>query len=542
MSSGLDTDEDSDANTEFDSFVGDSDAYCEIDDDPLFPDEVKKDSHDEVLHLRSENEKLKRCLENLEKQKKETKAEDEDKYFVASDLAANKIVALGKQIRELSAKLAVAENRAKAAESKLEQLKVEKEKQKDPEEVQANPDEIKELTDKLSATSAKLCESRNQVQQLKHELKIAHKALSSEIGENVSIQTALSSGWRGRAQQIISLQKKLSEFTEKYPNAGVIDRVSLSSQIAERKADQEKQSCLQKEVSSLKVELDDYKRKLDASKARIKVLSAELIVVKQRATSLSEKSSHDDNLLQSLMNQITILEERNKVKEQNINSRLEQQLNSLKQELNQEKVKNNQFTNIIQEKDTKLQELEAKLTDFKNSPFTWCGEGDRPLSRASSYEQGSCVSQSVSSGVNDVERIKLMELLSINARRLEDERRKFDKTQDQLRLERHKCVKLETKLNRLEMEKVGCPRSNGYHRSQKHGKSPPPGPSAIEFEQLKDRATLLQEKCLALESRLECLRREKEDDTFLFKSLLESNGNYGRDQIRRKLGSSASVP
>lgn len=86
------------------------------------------------------------------------------------------------------------------------------------EKKEENPDQIKILSDKLAATSKKLFEVKNLNIQLTNELKQANRLLSQEIGESFTSITNLShtnSNWRGRAQQIISLQQKLSELQDK---------------------------------------------------------------------------------------------------------------------------------------------------------------------------------------------------------------------------------------------------------------------------------------------------------------------------------------
>lgn len=53
---------------------------------------------------------------------------------------------------------------------------------------------------------------------LKNELKLANKILLHELGDNfISLQNYATNGanWRGRAQQIISLQQKNSELLER---------------------------------------------------------------------------------------------------------------------------------------------------------------------------------------------------------------------------------------------------------------------------------------------------------------------------------------
>uniref|UniRef100_A0A8C5IGS1 Uncharacterized protein n=1 Tax=Junco hyemalis TaxID=40217 RepID=A0A8C5IGS1_JUNHY len=74
-----------------------------------------------------------------------------------------------------------------------------------------NP-EVRALQEKLSTANVKVTEYRNQLQNLKQELKLTQKILAKEVGEDVNIQNLLtnSGSWRGRAQQIVLLQGKVS--------------------------------------------------------------------------------------------------------------------------------------------------------------------------------------------------------------------------------------------------------------------------------------------------------------------------------------------
>ena len=72
--------------------------------------------------------------------------------------------------------------------------------------------ELKTTSDKLGHANAKLGDYRTQIASLKQELKVCHKVLGSELGDSVNVQTLLNqpSGWKGRAQQILLLQQKVS--------------------------------------------------------------------------------------------------------------------------------------------------------------------------------------------------------------------------------------------------------------------------------------------------------------------------------------------
>ena len=61
-----------------------------------------------------------------------------------------------------------------------------------------------------------MAEQHNQCQVLKQELKLAQRVITKEVGDGVNISALISgtSGRRGRAQQIITLQSKLAELGE----------------------------------------------------------------------------------------------------------------------------------------------------------------------------------------------------------------------------------------------------------------------------------------------------------------------------------------
>ncbi|KAL1115677.1 hypothetical protein AAG570_005967 [Ranatra chinensis] len=143
---------------------------------------------DRVEALSDDNARLKRSLQEADRKLKlKCRAPSPVKGIGrSSDMAANKIVQLSKRVRELNAELAASHRRANSAEAKLLKHQTEPPaqeiKRSEPKE---SSEDLKKLTEKFNALNIKLCESRNQVQQLKRELKIAHK-VSSEFKSNFS--------------------------------------------------------------------------------------------------------------------------------------------------------------------------------------------------------------------------------------------------------------------------------------------------------------------------------------------------------------------
>lgn len=92
-------------------------------------------------------------------------------------------------------------------------------------------DQVKILSDKVATLTKKLFDQKNQNSTLSHDLKQANKLLSQEIGESFTGIYNLantSSNWRGRAQQIINLQEKLTEVQEKLSNSTGIKGIKKS--------------------------------------------------------------------------------------------------------------------------------------------------------------------------------------------------------------------------------------------------------------------------------------------------------------------------
>nr|CAD7454083.1 unnamed protein product [Timema tahoe] len=355
----------------------------------MFPEELNRSLREHIRILTDENGRLHRCLGERESELHiaNEKLECNEKRHIASslsvlsnqgqtsELAASKIVELSKKVRELSSEIEIHKRKCRMVEAKLAECcgagpnSEDKDIKPKQEEVDKDPNQVKLLTDKLQVTNQRLCESRNQCQALKQDLRMVQKALCSEAGENVSIHS-LSSNWRGRAQQIAALQQKLLETqeklndqTEKQVVANADNRACVAMKMLEkeRRVVQERTA---RELKERSVQLEDTKRRLDAGRARSKILEDELAGHKKRLATLLDKGKHDDQLISMLTGQLAALEKRCSNREdeaRRTNSRWEEDKQHLLQDITREKSKLENIESILAEKDVKIDQLEEKL-------------------------------------------------------------------------------------------------------------------------------------------------------------------------------------
>lgn len=143
----------------------------------------------------------------------------------SAGIISAKIADLCKQNRHLVAEVESYKTKKAALERKIMQLDIIKQENEKlniclckAESVNVNSDELKELNNKLTAINKKLYDSKNKNLELKNDILVATKILQQELGEKFTSIKELQNdvaGWKGRAQQIILLQAKVSELEEK---------------------------------------------------------------------------------------------------------------------------------------------------------------------------------------------------------------------------------------------------------------------------------------------------------------------------------------
>ncbi|XP_047136667.1 coiled-coil domain-containing protein 13 isoform X3 [Hydra vulgaris] len=251
--------------------------------------------NDELRELRDENGRLVKLINEKEEEIKiiRKRWNTENNFFILDEEmkciggnAASKIIFFSKKCKSLTAELESEKSKTKLLQGKLgclEEKAAVSNKKTHEEKVE------EDLRNKLNDAIKNCSNLRSEMENLKRELKVAHKVLSREVGEHVSFESLLSSGstWRGRQQQIVTLQSKKQE----------------------------------KQLQVVTEERDIFKEKNNAARIRNQVLSLELKNLKDQLKVCKEKNQHDDDLISALLGDQEYLKDENSRLKQKIKSR-----------------------------------------------------------------------------------------------------------------------------------------------------------------------------------------------------------------------------
>ncbi|XP_067871509.1 coiled-coil domain-containing protein 13 isoform X2 [Heterodontus francisci] len=618
---------------------------------------------EQIQELRDENGRLYKLLnernfeiKHLKKKREEDQLALAGTAGMAGDVAATKIVELSKRNRELTVANESLKSKVKQLGNKLQELQKEgtltdsqtlsaKEacgqtnKELSPRIQNGSPSDsldAKALQEKLSAANLKLVESRNQILSVKQELKMAHKVLANEVGEDVNVHHLLNNKgtWRGRAQQILILQKKIrdleshmglniqkgrsSELSVEEEMLGISGLRRLSNQEKNvayiRTLERERKEALEKmtgDYESLKKDHEELKNKFDGSKARNKVLSNELKILKSQVVTLLEKGKHDDELVGALLKQQKQMQEimgrlnQNESKNMDTKQNLSQQLNS---EAQKQGFLIGELKQMVTEREAKVKDLEeeikqlllkqhqekklsadhtvvnfpecrpssAQLDNFsgrstQNSLTAGNGLSGRPLSARSVSKMGHTLIESAATrppsgntlgkcasvnGIDikalqlqcteykafyqaaEVERDKLMELVTILQKRLEDSNDKVLEAEQKLLEQRRWSVTLEQQLGKAKLDagkthdkpanknkaSLSTSSSRQYQNLCGSGDLSPGRPLAIaldiQVEELNTRLAIQLDENEALKTALQSTLKAKEEDLKLYHDVM----------------------
>ncbi|CAG5114967.1 unnamed protein product [Candidula unifasciata] len=347
---------------------------------------------DQIRQLKDENGRLCKLLLEKDFEVRQIKKKiDENRNIcvdggLTNELAATKIIELSKKIRDLTAEKEAEKTRCKQLQKKCHDLQAQSlltpaTMSVETSAVRLHPNgerngdddgvDVKLLQDRLKQSETRATDFRNQCLSLRQELKVAHKVLCQEIGENINFQTLLneSSNWRGRAQQILALQGKVEELKallldgsatdgEKNTNAKRRQEEKYKDELRKMEKDRkEAQENTAIKLKNLEAENHSLLEKLDAGKARNHVLSNEIKTMKSQLQMLLKKSRNDDEFIDALMKQQSqlkqLLEDHNK--QQSQHEHLQQQ------QLQQMTVRSQHDHNIVEQLKTVAAQKEAQV-------------------------------------------------------------------------------------------------------------------------------------------------------------------------------------
>ncbi|XP_069634426.1 coiled-coil domain-containing protein 13 isoform X3 [Haliaeetus albicilla] len=433
---------------------------------------------------------------------------------------------------------------------------------------------------------------------------------------NIQSLLTNSGSWRGRAQQILVLQSKvrelenqlgqnktrtsLSEIDEEL--LALTDPRKLSAQeknlLKIRSLEKEKKETLEKltgEHDALQKSHEEVKKKLDASKARNKVLCSEVKTLKEQIVTLLEKGKHDDELIDALLSQQKQMQEILKhLSQQDEKNKESQQM--LGQHLNSEVQKQNclieQLRQMVAEREAKVKELEeeiGQLTLQKKSAHQGDGSGAAATPPSEhSEDPGFTLLKPLASGSNqvgrigsarlagtdspdlkvlqtqitehkalcqaaEVERDRLLELVTVLQKRVEEGSNKVLEAEKRLQEERRRCVILEQQLEKLQMDPGRSTSAQKRPLRSKTGQSASHSrltnvsdrkelsaaqlsklPLESQIEELSTRLVIQLDENEALKAALETTVRKKEEDFKLYQDTMDQVKDIFLQAIRQQ--------
>ncbi|XP_048517818.1 ERC protein 2 isoform X3 [Dendroctonus ponderosae] len=466
----------------------------------LFPDELSSCLKDQSAVFAQENAVLKRDLVGLEDKYAQMQVETESlknllhdrekvllpQFAASSQNVSSKIVELSKSYREKCSELEKYKTRCSKLQTQLQESKSREQPDKDPpkpavEKSEDSTAKEKQLQ-KLSAMTSKMLELKNANMQLNNELKQARKLLQQEIGQDMETLQANGS-WKGRAQIICDLVEKNKKLKEKLKNASADPQgARTDSHTNERISN--RVSSLENENHDLKTQLQCYKSKGESLKSRCQMLESEQQALKLRVQDVKERSASDLDLIASMSSQLAEAEhaKRSAVKEREL------EIAKLRLE---------------------IENLKAQVENYKTLMDGFKRSKDCREATTQNCQNTEEIGQSIAK--LEEQKLKLLELVKLHKKRIEDERSERQRCEQLLRMERQKSVRLESTVAKSELD-CAAPSRSRYSTPLNRN-------SEIS---LQDQLELAEENIKALQTRLQLEQGERRQDFQEFATILST--------------------
>lgn len=448
-----------------------------------------------------------------------------------------KIVELSKKNRLLHAELAAERNHSRQVEKQVkeavavqqehvQEARLQEDKGHSTEAEQNLQSQLTSLQEQLAQSKHKTTDYRNQCQILKQDLKLAHKVIAKEVGAGVTVSALLNSlsGWRGRSQQIITLQNKLFEMknmlektsgTNEMSDARLesvnmcsskesVGKVEARQKAALEKMERERKQNLEttrKELERTQTECAQVHKECNALRARNKTLTEDMKLLKSKRLSLKRNGAMPDenrhlNTCKSTEHALEL-----KVHElEQVNQLLKQQLQECKKQVQKSRQNSLRPSTTRSEVPSlpplQQQPLSGQQARTRSFPIRETSSAHQPTVKHTLREA------QVLAQIAEAERDKLLHLTLTLQQRL-------DSTADQLM--------------RLQMEKNVGHKLPSFGRSGTNNgvKQKPRSDAVSKIEALEVEMAIQRDENAVLKETLRQLRQEKLEDARLFHATLQ---------------------
>ncbi|EDV96385.1 coiled-coil domain-containing protein 13 [Drosophila grimshawi] len=437
-----------------------------------------------------------------------------DELRCNSSIASSKILELSKKNRQMRAELEQLKNRVLKKEMHIEKL--EKERKNCNDKMTHNGEQAKkgtaadELQAKINSMQQKFFETRNKNTELQNQLKLAQKCLQHEVGETVNINLLANNlgqaSWRGRAQQILTLQQKLQElkvrmesYEQGMPERGDYVPIAHGSELERggtqslrgtprgvkpmnspgrnsttlsvgggdgcsggatfdrftpgvRKSEilhRAKVETLEKEIEALRAQLDEQRNRTLALKVRNKTLNDDMLKYKMRSTELEENSDYSATNASSMTDKLKAQRAQYETRLDDLRNdviRIAEDRDIARRQMDELSGMNLELHNELKQKDSSIQALQDTIKKLETDLRAITGGF---LFSCREFRKEEFV------GILDALEVEKNQLLLLNKaqeERLEVERLKNESAVDQIAKQKTRLCRMEVKIRDLEKE------------------------------------------------------------------------------------------